>query len=43
MTRDTQNKEYRDRFLVFNNEIEPKMKEISFEILKKIVNSKYIS
>ncbi|KUK50330.1 MAG: Oligoendopeptidase F [candidate division TA06 bacterium 32_111] len=43
MTRDTQNKEYRDRFLVFNDEIEPKMKEISFEILKKIVNSKYIS
>lgn len=43
MTRDTQNKEYRKRFLVFNDQIEPKLKEINFEILKKIVNCEYLS
>ncbi|MEO0237287.1 MAG: M3 family oligoendopeptidase [candidate division WOR-3 bacterium] len=43
MTRDTQNKEYRERFLVFNDQIEPKLKEVNFEILKKIVNCEYLS
>ncbi|MEO0289255.1 MAG: M3 family oligoendopeptidase [candidate division WOR-3 bacterium] len=43
MTRDTQNKEYRERFLVFNDQIEPKMKEVNFEILKKIVNCEHLS
>lgn len=43
MTRDTQNKDYRERFLIFNDQIEPKLKEVNFEILKKIVNSEYLS
>lgn len=43
MTRDTQNEEYRNRFTNFSENIEPKVKQFSFDILKKIVNSEYLS
>jgi len=43
MTRDTQNEEYKNRFINLSENIEPKVKQFSFDILKKIVNSEYIS
>lgn len=42
MTRDTNNKEYAEKFRMFSNDISPKFEQASFNINRKMVNSGYL-